>query len=142
MRRSPGSGRRSTKLSLASVFTTVVTVPGLDQPRAATSLDFRPSASIRSRSTPRPARLIRRPAACTVFWPNAPISFSAVSIRAWSGASAGKSATSAGQSHAAGGGAAHASGIVVGNAAVGDAAVGDAAVGDAAVGDAAGAPGT
>jgi len=104
MRRSAGSGRRSTKPSLASVFTTVVTVPGVDQPRAATSLDFSPSVSIRTRSTPSPARLIRSPAACTVFCPNAPISFSAVSSKAWSGASSGKSSASAGQSQAAGGG--------------------------------------
>ena len=60
-RRSPSSLRRSTYPSRTSVFTTEVSVPGDDPPRAATSLDLSPSPAIRIRSTPSPAGLIRSP---------------------------------------------------------------------------------
>src|SRR5208282_5101072 len=65
-RRSPASLRRSTYPSRTSVFTTDVSVPGDDQPRAATSLDLSPSPASSTRSTPSPAGLIRSPACASV----------------------------------------------------------------------------
>ncbi len=46
--------------SRISMFTTDVSVPGDDHPRAATSLDLRSSLASSTRRTPSPAGLIRR----------------------------------------------------------------------------------
>src|ERR1700761_3050339 len=80
-RRSWGSRSRRTRVS-----TTVVTVPGVDQPRAATSLDFSPLRAASTRSTASPAPEI--PVPWTVWPQNVPM------VREASGSNSGRAASS------------------------------------------------
>ena len=79
--------------------TTVVTVPGVDQPRAATSLDFSPFRAASTRSTARPAPEI--PVPCTDCPQNVPMVRAAIGSSSGSPASAGISAPSSPQTQPA-----------------------------------------
>src|SRR4029077_15367071 len=82
-------------------FTTEVSVPGDDPPRAATSLDLSPSPAIRIRSTPSPAGLIRSPDRARGPAENVPMIRDAASSSTCNGASAGGPSDGSPQIHPA-----------------------------------------